>query len=88
MEAREEVALEPRPLTPLVVGVIGAGRRATHDPATGLGVDFGLMREGKSPSERIFGGVFGLRGRLAVDWEDSGWESASNWRRWAGESLV
>jgi hypothetical protein len=86
VDAREELAvLEcPRPLTPLVtvaelvvvVAGIGDGLLTPQDPPTCFGVvaDLGLPREGKSPSERKFGGVEGFRGRLAEDEE-----------RWWGE---
>lgn len=60
VDAREEfVVLDPFPLTPFrVEGVTGIGRLTPHDdPTTGFGVDLGVPREGKSPSERIFGGV-------------------------------
>jgi len=82
VDAREELAvLELFPFTPFVVlevGAIGAGRLTPHD-VVGLGIDLGLPRDGKSPSERMLGGVEGFRGRLMDDGMDvSVWESASN----------
>jgi hypothetical protein len=84
VEAREELAvLDPRPLVPFrVEGVIGVGRLTPHDdPTAGFGVDFGLPRVGKSPSERRFGGFDDSVGRLEEDEggkRGSGRVSASN----------
>ena len=61
---------------------MGGGRFAPHEEMTGRGgVGFDGPREGKSPSERRFGGLEVLRVRF---WEGeegvSGWVSASNCR--------
>lgn len=71
--------------------MIGVGRLTPHDdPTAGFGVDLGVPREGKSPSERIFGGVEDFLGRLEEDEgseRGSGCVSASNWRCWAGDNF-
>ena len=86
VDAREDVALDPLPLTPFDAGDFCAGDRLAPQEAMGRGAgDFPLPREGKSPSERRLGGVLGFRGRLGV--EESGLASASIWRCWAGESV-
>lgn len=71
VEARDELA--ERPLVPFAAG---AGGRFTPHEETGFVAAAGLPREGKSPSERRFGRVLGLR--ECRDTETSGCESASN----------
>lgn len=70
---REELAVLLRPLTPFVCcccccwGMMGPGRFAPHEETTGRGgVGFEGPRDGKSPSERMLGGLEGFRVRF---WE-------------------
>jgi hypothetical protein len=51
--------------------MIEGGRLTPQDPAACFGVvtGLGVPREGKSPSERKFGGVDGFRGRFAEEEE-------------------
>jgi hypothetical protein len=68
VEAREELLDAALPLTPLRAGVGtgagtgagAAGRFAPHE-VTGRTGDFTLPSVGKSPSERILGGLLGFR---------------------------
>ena len=63
---------------------MGEGLFAPKEETTAVrgGVGFEAPRDGKSPSERRFGGLEGLRGRFCIGEEGvSRWESASNWRR-------